>query len=120
MADPTQNNIVLHRMTGGPTGDVVTLPYATQAVRITTTGDCWVRVPVYGPQDTYAAPTAPVATPLPAAGGEAATGWVHLSANSTWNAPPLQYGYYYKGVAIWEITADGEVTIDGTQPGWGR
>lgn len=116
----TQNNILLHRMTGGGAGDVVSLPFPSTAVRITTTGECWIQIPVYGPQDVYTAPTAPVATPLPAAGAEAAAGWVHLVANDTYNAPPLQYGQYYQGVALWEITADGQVTIDGTQPGWGR
>lgn len=122
----TQLNSIVHLMTGGPTGDVASLPSPAQALKISTRSEGWFRVPLYGANETRIAPgstgaqaVAPVATPLPAAGAASAAGWKYLDEGESWTLPPALDGAFYQDVEIWEIGVT-EVDIDGTNPGWGR
>lgn len=112
-------NTLVHKMTGGPVGDVAELASNTQCLKISTRSEGWFRVPVYGELEAYVAPSAPVATPAPAAGAASASGWKYLQAGESWTLPQLEGQSYYRAVEIWEIGTS-FVDIDGTNPGWGR
>lgn len=122
----SQLNIKVHMMTGGPIGDVASLPNPATALKISTRSEGWFRVYLYGANESRIAPgasgaqvAAPVVTPAPAAGAAAASGWFYLKANESRALPPALNGAFYQDVEIWEI-GTAEVDIDGTDPGWGR
>jgi len=102
--------ILTHQMTGAPTGDVVDMGGPCAKLRITARAACWVRA-VLGDAST-SAPSAPAATPAPAAGAEAPQGWVYLAANDVLILQPDVYGVLaYRYVEIWELAA-GLITVE--------
>jgi len=93
-----------HQMTGAPTGDLVDMGGPCRSLKITAGAQCWVRAPLR--LFSEAAPTAPVASPAPAAGAEAADGWHQLDAKDYIILPPDAYGErFYQEVQIWELAA---------------
>lgn len=100
-----------HSMAGGPVGDLVDLGGFYKRLSITATAATWVRAQLLAPTDT--APSAPVATPAPAAGGESADGWVKMAASGLLELPPDPLGLKgYRYVEIWELNS-GDMQIEG-------
>lgn len=93
----------LHSMTGGPAGDLIDLGDWYSEVTVTARGECNVRFQLQTPGS--AAPSAPVATPVPAAGADA-SGWNDMVANDvdTFDADPAGQKKYRYG-EVWEKAA---------------
>lgn len=101
-------NPKLHLMAGGPVGDVIDLGVRYKRLSITAAAACRVRVQALTDYD--AAPTAPVADPVAAAGAE--VGWIDMAAGDRLVLPWLEGMTRYRWVEIWELAA-GNLVISG-------
>jgi hypothetical protein len=94
---------ILHSMTGAPTGDLIDLGDWYNEVTLTARGACNVRFVLQAPGSS--APSAPVATPVPAA-GSAASGWNDMVADDVDSFDPDPSGQKkYRYGEIWEKAA---------------
>lgn len=114
-------NFITRKMTGaGPAGTVVSFPNRIQALKISARSEAWLRIPLYGEQEErLSAPTAPVASPAPAANAVGALGWIHMKSGEVRVLPMAKGQTYYQDILLWEIGTD-EIDFDGTDPGYGR
>lgn len=103
-----------HSLAGGPVGDVVDMGVPFRTLSITVSVATWVRAAPYDPNNVnFTAPTAPVATPDPAAGADAAAGWVKMGVNGLLSLPADPYGRSYRYIETWELSA-GDMNIEGS------
>lgn len=93
----------IHTMTGGPVGDVIDLGDWYSQVTLTAKAGVLAKQLLQTPGSS--APSAPVATPLPASGAEAAN-WTEMAANDVDSFPPDPKGQLkYRYIPVWELAA---------------